>query len=49
MFDQEFEFDSVDIMLMEEVGKMPFKQRRQIIKEAEDTLAFEALQSEKND
>lgn len=49
MFDQEFEFDSVDIMLMEEVGKMSFKQRRQIIKEAEDTLALEALQSEKND
>jgi hypothetical protein len=49
MFDQEFEFDTVDIMLMEEVGKLSTKQRRQIIKEAEDTLAFEALQSEKND
>ena len=49
MFDQEFEFDSVDIMLMEEVGKLSPKQRRQIIKEAEDTLALEALQSEKID
>ena len=49
MFDQEFEFDTVDIMLMEEVGKLSPKQRRQIIKEAEDTLVFDALQSEKND